>query len=74
MIAHHRFVKTTPNPNATKNSKGELVDDCPLLLSLLLLLPAEGSGDAVGEVVDEMEEPDVGDGVAELLDGISCRI
>lgn len=24
MTAHHRFVKTTPNPRATKNSSGEL--------------------------------------------------
>ena len=27
--AYHRFVKTTPKPSATKNSKGELVGPPP---------------------------------------------
>jgi hypothetical protein len=25
ITAHHRFVKTTPKPNATKNKRGELL-------------------------------------------------
>lgn len=29
---HHRFVNTTPNPNATKKSNGELVGPPPPLL------------------------------------------
>ena len=29
LIAYHKFVKTTPKPNATKNSRGELVGPPP---------------------------------------------
>jgi hypothetical protein len=38
---YHRFVKTTPKPSATKNSKGELVGDEPLVW-LLLVAVADG--------------------------------
>jgi hypothetical protein len=34
----HKFVKTTPNPKATKKSSGELVGPPPPLLPLLELL------------------------------------
>lgn len=43
---YHKFVKTTPNPSATKNSSGELVG--PLLLLPLLESPVGlGMGDEV---------------------------
>lgn len=32
LSTHHKFVKTTPNPNATKKSSGELVGPPPPLL------------------------------------------
>jgi hypothetical protein len=35
---YHKFVKTTPNPKATKKSSGELVGPPPPLLPLLELL------------------------------------
>ena len=44
---YHRFVKTTPNPKATKKSKGELVG--PLLSS------SESSKVAVGETAVAVE-------------------
>lgn len=41
--AYHKFVKTTPNPRATKNNRGELVGP--------LLLPDAGwEGEGVGKV------------------------
>jgi hypothetical protein len=43
--AHHRLVKTTPNPRATKNNKGEF-DPVPLSLFLGGLL-SDGPGVAV---------------------------
>jgi hypothetical protein len=53
--AYHKFVKTTPNPNATKNNKGELVG--------LLLEPDDvvdvdvaAARDADGYVDDDMTE------------------
>lgn len=80
MTAYHKLVKTTPNPKATKNSRGEL--EAPwLLLSLLLEFPAVGSGDkavdvADGREVSDAEGKEVGDGVA-LSVGFNddaCRI
>jgi len=41
---YHRFVKTTPKPNATKNRSGELSLALPLLLALL-----EGDGFWLGD-------------------------
>lgn len=52
--AYHRFVKTTPNPRATKNNKGELVGP-------LLLPPAinwEGVGVAKADVMEVINDGD----------------
>jgi hypothetical protein len=46
MVSHHRFVKTTPNPSATKNSKGELVGPPPPPP------PPEAEEEAAGGAVD----------------------
>ncbi len=35
-MTYHRLVKTTPNPKATKKSKGELVGPPPLPLGLVV--------------------------------------
>lgn len=51
---HHKFVKTTPKPRATKKSSGEL--EPPPLLLLLLLFVLEGiavCGLVVSDVVEE---------------------
>jgi hypothetical protein len=47
--AYHRLVKTTPNPRATKNSRGELVGPPPLPLPLLA--PVAGSWVELGAIV-----------------------
>jgi hypothetical protein len=39
--AHHKFVKTTPNPRATKNSRGELVGPPPPLDWLVVVVGAD---------------------------------
>lgn len=52
--AYHRFVKTTPNPRATKNSSGELVG--PLLPPLSLLPVGVGDPLAAADVVDDMAD------------------
>jgi hypothetical protein len=49
--AYHRLVKTTPKPNATKKSSGELVGP---LLSLLLLSLWVGEGVGEEELVVAM--------------------
>lgn len=46
---HHRFVKTTPKPSATKKSKGELVGPPPPELAADVV--AAGAGIAVLELV-----------------------
>lgn len=51
-MAYHRFVKTTPNPRATKNNRGELVGP--------LLLPAIDWDVGVGKT-DVMEAINDGD-------------
>lgn len=43
-MAYHKFVKTTPNPRATKNNRGELVGP------LLLFVWGGGGGVGVGKV------------------------
>lgn len=48
LSAYHRFVKTTPNPRATKNNSGELVGP-PLPVSV-----PEVVDDGALEVVDDM--------------------
>jgi hypothetical protein len=47
--AYHRLVKTTPNPRATKNSRGELVGPPPFPLPLLA--PVAGSWVELGAIV-----------------------
>lgn len=60
-IAYHRFVKTTPNPRATKNNKGELVGP--------LLLPAiDWEGEGVGKA-DVMEAINDGDNESDGICG-----
>lgn len=59
-LTHQRLVKTTPKPNATKNSSGELVGPA-LLLLLLLLLAAD---------VDAVGAAEVGDGI-DMVTGCS---
>jgi len=60
-ITHHKFVNTTPKPNATKNSRGELVG------------PLAGCCVDIEEVgVAEVEEAvcamtDVGSGIVDVL-------
>jgi hypothetical protein len=54
-ITHHKFVNTTPKPNATKNSRGELVG--PLVGCCVVDI--EGLGDA------EVEE--AGSGIVDVL-------
>ena len=67
-MTYHKFVKTTPNPNATKNNSGELVGPG------VLLLPGEVV--AVGGAVDvalmaDIEDDDVGlPGHLEIRDGL----
>lgn len=46
-LTYHRFVKTTPKPNATKNNKGELVG--PLLFEPLSDGVGKGAADVVAE-------------------------
>lgn len=64
--AHHRFVKTTPKPSATKNNSGEEPELLPpplLLLPPLSLVVAGGRA----ELVDGNDEPgSVGVGAAAL--------
>lgn len=54
-MAYHKFVKTTPNPRATKNNKGELE-------VLLLLLPPvvcwEGEGVGKADVMAAINDGD----------------
>jgi len=50
-------VKTTPNPRATKNSKGELVGPPGELLALVVAL---GTAEVVDEGVDMIAHPYVG--------------
>ena len=47
--AHHRFVKTTPKPSATKKSKGELG---PLFPPLEAVVEAEADAAIVEETED----------------------
>lgn len=57
MNTHHKFVKTTPKPSATKKSSGEL--EPPPLLLLLLLFVLEGiavCGLVVSDVVEDVAE------------------
>lgn len=61
--SHHRLVKTTPKPRATKNNKGELVG--PLLPLPLPLLPLVEDGIVVG--VTGVYEDVVADMVANSL-------
>lgn len=56
--AHHRFVKTTPKPNATKNSKGELVGP-----------PPPDSGDGVGDGGGEGDDDGAADSDVEDIGG-----
>jgi hypothetical protein len=68
--AYHKFVKTTPNPNATKNNKGELVG--------LLLEPDDvdvvGAGDA-DVVVDGSVDNDIAEvALGESVVWRSCRL
>lgn len=73
--AYHRFVNTTPNPSATKNSNGELpLLPLPLLLPPGLPLPGgpcpglpESVGDGLLDVDDGVE---VGEGESE---DVTCR-
>jgi hypothetical protein len=61
-ITHHKFVNTTPKPNATKNSRGELVGP----LAGCCVVDIEGLGDAeVEEAVCAMT--DVGSGIVDVL-------
>jgi hypothetical protein len=61
-ITHHKFVNTTPKPNATKNSRGELVG--PLVGCCVVDI--EGLGDEdVEEAVCAMR--DVGSGIVDVL-------
>jgi hypothetical protein len=59
-ITHHKFVNTTPKPNATKNSRGELVG--PLVGSCVVAI--EGLGE-VEEAVCAMT--DVGSRIVDVL-------
>ncbi len=61
--AHHRFVKTTPKPRATKKRSGELGPFPPLL-------PGLPVGEAVGE--DPTDDVEVAI-LAESLHGHSAR-
>ncbi len=54
LIAHHKFVKTTPKPRATKNRSGELVGPLGLLFV----------GDIVGVAVADVCE--AGDAAVEV--------
>lgn len=57
--AHHRFVKTTPNPSATKNKSGELVG---------LLFDVDVDVD-VGDWVGDVVVVDIEVGVAAVDEG-----
>lgn len=52
---YHKFVKTTPNPNATKNNNGELVGPPPPPPP-----PLDGVDVGVGEVTTCGEEVESG--------------
>ena len=45
VLTHQRFVKTTPNPKATKNKSGELVGPGLLLLLFAALDEADGAAE-----------------------------
>lgn len=51
MNAYHKFVKTTPKPRATKNSKGDCVVE---LLELLLAFADAEAAESVELVVNVM--------------------
>lgn len=76
--AHQRFVNTTPNPKATKKSKGEEPEFPPLLFPLplpLLPLVSDGVGEAIvddGMVELGNNEEEVADG--EALSVVACLI
>lgn len=57
---YHRFVKTTPKPNATKNSSGELVGPPDPELDMV--------GDGTAEVVETEVWLWIGVGSAAILD------
>lgn len=59
--SHHRFVKTTPKPRATKNSSGELVGPLGLLfvgdmvgVGAAVVACERGVGDAMVDVWPEL--------------------
>lgn len=59
---YHRFVKTTPNPKATKNSKGELVGPLPPPPPPLDVCVGEGRADvSVATKVGDNEFGDIVD-------------
>lgn len=49
---YHKFVKTTPNPNATKNNNGELVGPPPPPPPPDGVAVGEGEGTTCGEEVE----------------------
>lgn len=52
--AYHKFVKTTPNPRATKNRRGELVGLELSSFELLSELDAPGAELAVEDILTRM--------------------
>lgn len=52
-MTYHRFVNTTPNPRATKKSKGELVGPLPLFPGPPKLVVGPGGAEDV-EVGEDM--------------------
>ena len=53
MNADHKFVKTTPKPNATKNSNGEDVGPIPGVFVCVDIVVGDGDTDEVETVVDD---------------------
>jgi hypothetical protein len=50
---HHKLVKTTPNPSATKNNKGELGPEPPPLLGVEV--GEDAAEEVVADILDEMQ-------------------
>jgi len=63
LLAYHKFVKTTPNPNATKNRRGELVGP-PLLVDV-----AVGVADVTVALCSE-ESWELAERILEVLVGV----